>query len=87
MHLCCAQLLSSVWLFVTSMDCSPQGSSVHEILQARILEWAVIPFSKGSSWPRNQNQVSFTAGRFFTARASRDVYPSTYNYLKKINKS
>ena len=33
------------------MDCSPPGSSVHGILQARILEWIAIPFSKGSSWP------------------------------------
>ena len=34
------------------MDCSPPGSSVHGILQARILEWVDIPFSRGSSWPR-----------------------------------
>ena len=34
------------------MDCSPPGSSVYEILQAGILEWVVIPFSSGSSWPR-----------------------------------
>ena len=34
------------------MDCSPQGSSVHGILQARILEWVAMPFSKGSSQPR-----------------------------------
>ena len=33
------------------MDCTPPGSSVHGILQARILEWVAIPFSKGSSWP------------------------------------
>ena len=36
------------------MDCSPQGSSVHGILQARILEWVAMPFSKGSYWPRDQ---------------------------------
>ena len=35
------------------MDCSPPGSSVHGILQARILEWAAIPFSRGSSRPMN----------------------------------
>ena len=35
------------------MDCSPPGSSVHGILQARILEWVAIPFSRGSSWPRS----------------------------------
>ena len=38
-----------------SMDCSPPGSSVHEISQARILEWVAIPFSRGSSQHRDQN--------------------------------
>ena len=47
------------------MDCSPRGSSVHEILQARILEWVTMPSSKGSSRPRDQTQVSCTAGGFF----------------------
>ena len=42
--------LSHVWLFATNpMDCSLPGSSVHGILQARILEWVAIPFSRGSS--------------------------------------
>ena len=40
------------------MDCNLPGSSVHGILQARILEWLAIPFSRGSSWPRNQALVS-----------------------------
>ena len=48
------------------MDCSPPGSSVHRILQARILEWVAIPFSRGSSQPRDRTQVSCIAGRFFT---------------------
>ena len=48
------------------MDYSPPGSSVHGILQARILEWVAIIFSRGPSWPRNQTQVSCNAGRFFT---------------------
>ena len=48
------------------MDCSPLGSSVHHgILQARILEWVAIPFSRGSSWPRDRSQVSCIAGRCF----------------------
>ena len=50
-----------------SMDCSPPGFSVHGILQARILEWVVMPFSRGSSWPRNRSRVSHIAGRFFTS--------------------
>ena len=44
----CAQSLSCVRL-CHPMDCSPPGSSVHEILQARILEWVAIPYSKGTS--------------------------------------
>ena len=48
------------------MDCSSPGSSVHAVLQARILEWVAVPFSRGSSQPRDENQVSHIAGRFFT---------------------
>ena len=40
------------------MDCSPPDSSVHGILQARILEWVAIPFSRCSSQPRDRTQVS-----------------------------
>ena len=47
------------------MDCSLPGSSVHGILQARILEWVAIPFSKGSSWLGDWTCVSYVAGRFF----------------------
>ena len=54
------------------MDCSPPGSSVHGILQARILEWVAIPFSRGSFWPRDRIRVSCTAGRFFTTWATRE---------------
>ena len=45
---------------------NPKDYTVHEILQARILEWVADPFSSGSSWPRYQTGVSCTAGRFFT---------------------
>ena len=48
------------------MDCSPQSSSIHGILQARIQKWVAISFSRGSSGPRDQTQVSCIAGRFFT---------------------
>ena len=47
------------------MDCNPPGSSVDGISQARILEWVVILFSRGSSWPRAQTHVSCLAGRSF----------------------
>ena len=50
-----AQLCSTL---CDPMDCSPPGFSVHEILQARILEWVIVPFSGGSSRPRNQIHVS-----------------------------
>ena len=53
------------------MDCSPPGSSVHGILQARMLEWVDIPFSRGSSQPRDCTQVSCNAGRLFTVWATR----------------
>ena len=55
------------------MDCSPPGSSVHRILQARILEWVAISFSRGPSRPRNWTQVSCMVGRFFTDWASREA--------------
>ena len=47
--------------------CDPMDYTVHEILQARILEWIAFPFSRGSSQPRNQTQVSCIAGGFFTS--------------------
>ena len=47
------------------MDCSPPGSSVLGILQARILEWVAMPSSRESSQPRDQTQVSCIAGDFF----------------------
>ena len=47
------------------MDCSLPGFSVHGILQARILEWVTISFSRGSSWPRDRTRVSCIGGRHF----------------------
>ena len=54
------------------VDCSPPGSSVHGILQERALEWVAFPFSRGSSRPRDQTQVSCIAGRFFTIWATKN---------------
>ena len=51
------------------MDCSPQGSSVHGISQARILEWVAISFSRGSSQPRAEPMSPVSAGGFFTTEA------------------
>ena len=54
-------------------NCSPPASSVHGILQARIQEWVAIPFSRGSSWPRDWTQISCTAGGFFTVWTTREA--------------
>ena len=57
MHACVLSHFRRVQL-CDAMDCGPPGSSVHGILQARILEWAAIPSSRRSSQPRDRTQVS-----------------------------
>ena len=64
-------LLQSCQTLYDPMDCSPPVSSAHGILQARILEWAAIPFSRGSSQPRDPPWVSCISGRFFTTEPLR----------------
>ena len=54
--------------------CDPTDYTVHGILQARILEWVAFPFSRGSSQPRDQTQVSRIAGGFFTSWATREAH-------------
>ena len=54
-------------------DCSLPGSSAYGMLQARIMEWVVIPFSRGPSWPRDWTQVFCIAGKFFTTWAIREA--------------
>ena len=65
------KLLSCVWLFAIPWIVAYQGSPIHGIFQARLLEWVAISFSRGSSWPRNQTQVSCIAGRRFTIWATK----------------
>ena len=55
-----------------NMDCSPPGSSVHGIFQARILEWVAIPFSREFSWPRDQTWVCGTASRLLSEPPGKD---------------
>ena len=55
------------------MDCSLPGSTLHGILQARVLEWVAISFSRGSSQPRDQTQVSRIPGRCFNLWATREA--------------
>ena len=70
------------------VDCSLPGCSIHGILQARILEWVAISFSRGSSQPRDRTQVSHIAGRCFAPWATREanvcvcvcVYTHSYIY-------
>ena len=55
---CVCMYAQSCWTLRNPMDCSPQSSSVHGILQARILEWVAISFSRGSSRPRDLTHIS-----------------------------
>ena len=64
------------------MDCTPSGSSVRGILQARILEWVVIPFSRGSSRPRDQTWVSCNADRFPSQSVSQFSRSVMSDYLQ-----
>ena len=57
----CAKTLQLCLTLLDPLDCSQPGSSVHGILQARILEWVAISFSRGSSQPRDQTQVSYVS--------------------------
>ena len=66
----------SRWVILTlcdPVDYSPPGFPVHEIPQARVLEWVAISFSRGSSQPRDRTQVSCIAGGFFTIWAAREA--------------
>ena len=74
-----AQSCPTLW---DPMDCSPPGSSVHGISQARILEWVAISFSRGSSLPRDWICISCISGEFFTNWATREACPS--NGLSQI---
>ena len=75
-----AQSFPTLW---GPVDCSPPGSSVYGILQARILEWVAVSFSRGSSWPRDWTQVSCIAGRRFNLWATREAHNcyQIYTYL------
>ena len=87
MCLCACLVVQLCPILCDPLDCSPPGSSVHGISQARILEWVSISSSRGSSWPRDWTPVSCvscTAGGFFTRWAIRDaqVIDSKYsNFL------
>ena len=63
--------------------CNPMDYTVHGILQARILEWVVVPISKGSSQPRDRTQVSHIAGRFFTPLSHKGSPHQSDSFVSK----
>ena len=65
--------------------CNPMDDAVQGILQIRIVEWVAFPFSRGSSKPRDQTQVSHIAGGFFTSWAIREALASVIRQEKEIN--
>ena len=81
------KLMRAQWFQLCPASCncmehSPPDSSVHGILQARILEWVVVPSSRGSSQPRNGTCISYIsciAGGFFTQWATWEAH--TYNQI------
>ena len=72
-YVCVCEVAQSCPTLWDPMGCSPSSSSVHGILQARILEWVAISFSRGSSPPRDRTQVSCIAGRRFNLGATREA--------------
>ena len=73
--LCASTVVQSCLTLSDPMDCSLPGSSVHEISQARILEWVAISFSRGSSQPRDQVQISCTSRWILYLWATWDSVP------------
>ena len=73
----CVRLFATPWMQTMSLPRTLPGSSIHGILQARILEWVTISFSRGSSRPRDQTRVSHIGGRRFNLWASREAQVTT----------
>ena len=68
-----SEVTQSCLTLCNPMDCSLHGSSLRGILQARVLEWVAISFSRGSSQPRDWTQVSCILGRCFNLWATREA--------------
>ena len=66
------------------IDYSLPSSSVHGILQARIVEWVAFPFSRGSSWPRDWSRVYCIARRFFIVWVTRKWKKNRYLMLRNL---
>ena len=79
----CAKSLQSCLTLCYPVDCSPPGSSVSGILQARILEWVAMPSSRETSRPRDRTRISYvscTVGEFFTTESSGRLLPISNYY-------
>ena len=74
---CISEVAQSCLTLCDPMDFSLPGSSIRGIFQARLLQWVAISFSRGSSRPRDQTQVSGIAGRRFTLWATREAQSYT----------
>ena len=86
----CESVSHSVLSDCDPINCSTPGSSVHGILQERILKWLAIPFSRGSSWSRDWTWISCIAGRFFTVWTTRenlspDHLTTDYHFFKCLD--
>ena len=82
--LCCAKLLQSCLILCDPMDYSSPGFSVHEILQARILEWVALSSSRGSSVPGVEPVCLALAGGFFTTSATWETLRKFINARQEI---
>ena len=82
----CVLVAQSCPTLCDPMDCSPPGSFVHEIFQARILEWVATFFSRRSSQPRDRTWVSHVAGRLFTIRANDESVESLSHMMPAVTK-
>ena len=85
MHICL--VAKSCPTFCDPMDCSPSGSSVHGVLQARIPEWVAISFPRGSSWPRDWTYVSCIGRWVLYHWATRDARKRYIDVLWKVAKA
>ena len=83
--LCCASLLSRVWLFATPWTVASQAPLSMGILQAGILAWFVMPSSRGSSQPRDWTQVSCIAGGFFKKKKKKKKLIGSYISIITLN--
>ena len=86
-NLCCAKSLQLYLPLYDAVDCCPPGSSVHGILQARILQWVAMSSSRGPSRPRDQTQVSQVScvGRWILYYLSHQGSPSSNLHSSKLH--